>query len=55
MNGDDSEVILNESLAFLGEQPVIDDNIVHYGPLTLQIAQKVSLPTIEFLIPAEAP
>ncbi|KAG6861405.1 hypothetical protein C0995_000534 [Termitomyces sp. Mi166 len=37
---DDPEVILNESLAFLGGQPVVDDSVVYYGPLTLQIAQK---------------
>ncbi|KAG6810733.1 hypothetical protein H0H92_010563 [Tricholoma furcatifolium] len=37
---DDPEVILNEALAFLGGQPVVDENIVNYGPLTLQIAAK---------------
>ncbi|KAG6841044.1 hypothetical protein C0991_002352 [Blastosporella zonata] len=37
---DDPEDILNESLAFLGGNPVVDDNIVEYGPLSLQIAPK---------------
>ncbi|KAF5379052.1 hypothetical protein D9615_005990 [Tricholomella constricta] len=36
----DAEDILSESLAFLGGQPVIDDNVVTYGPLSLQIASK---------------
>ncbi|GLB42338.1 putative lysine methyltransferase [Lyophyllum shimeji] len=36
----DAEDILNESLAFLGGQPVIDDSVVNYGPLSLQIAPK---------------
>ncbi|KNZ78300.1 Putative nicotinamide N-methyltransferase, partial [Termitomyces sp. J132] len=39
---DDPEDILNDSLAFLGGQPVIDDSFVYYGPLTLQIAQKAN-------------
>ncbi|KAG6917117.1 hypothetical protein DXG01_003783 [Tephrocybe rancida] len=40
MHDDDPEDILNDSLAFLGGQPVIDDDIVRYGPLSLQIAPK---------------
>ncbi|KAF8068931.1 hypothetical protein FPV67DRAFT_1668980 [Lyophyllum atratum] len=35
-----SEDILNDSLAFLGGQPVIDDSVVNYGPLSLRIAPK---------------
>ncbi|KAG6856591.1 hypothetical protein H0H87_002797 [Tephrocybe sp. NHM501043] len=42
MNNDDPEDILNESLAFLGGKPVVDDNIINYGPLSLQIAPKTS-------------
>jgi hypothetical protein len=37
-----NEDILNDSLAFLGGDPVVDDNVVTYGPLTLTIAPKVS-------------
>lgn len=47
-----NEDILKDSLAFLGGDPVVDDNSVTYGPLTLTIAPKVSivLPTLSFAI-----
>ena len=38
-----TEDILNDSLAFLGGDPVVDSDIVCYGPLTLTIAPKVLL------------
>ena len=41
-NGEEStENILNDSLAFLGGNPVVDNDTVSYGPLTLTIAPKV--------------
>ncbi|KAF8903337.1 hypothetical protein CPB84DRAFT_1678048 [Gymnopilus junonius] len=39
-NGRDAEDILSESLEFLGGQPVIDDNIIRYGPLVLSLPPK---------------
>lgn len=36
----DAEDILSEALAFLGGKPVVDENLVHYGPLSLRIAPK---------------
>jgi hypothetical protein len=38
-----TEDILNDSLAFLGGDPVVDSDTVSYGPLTLTIAPKVPL------------
>ncbi|RDB29774.1 Protein N-methyltransferase NNT1 [Hypsizygus marmoreus] len=37
---ENSEDILNEALAFLGGEPVVDNDVVNYGPLTLRIAAK---------------
>ena len=39
---EDVEDILNKSLAFLGSEPVIDNDVVHYGQIRLRIAPKVS-------------
>jgi len=39
---EDAEDILNESLAFLGGEPVLDNDVVHYGQIRLRIAPKVS-------------
>jgi hypothetical protein len=36
-----TEDILSDSLAFLGGDPVVDNDSVHYGPLILTIAPKV--------------
>lgn len=41
-NVESAEDILSESLAFLGGEPVVDREIINYGPLTLGIAAKVS-------------
>lgn len=35
-----TEDILNDSLAFLGGDPVVNSDTVSYGPLTLTIAPK---------------
>lgn len=37
----DAEDILSESLEFLGGKPVIEEDIIHYGPLVLTVAPKV--------------
>lgn len=36
-----SEDILHDSLAFLGGKPVVDDELICYGPLRLTVAPKV--------------
>jgi hypothetical protein len=38
-----NEDILSEALEFLGGKPVIDDDIISYGPLKLTLAQKVRI------------
>jgi EEF1A N-terminal glycine/lysine methyltransferase len=43
MDIDEPEDILNDSLVFLGGNPVVDSDTVSYGPLTLTIAPKVLL------------
>lgn len=46
MAGDreDAEDILNDALAFLGGEPVVNDDSVRYGPLTISVAAKVYSP-----------
>lgn len=36
-----SEDILNDALSFLGGNPVVDDEVISYGPLRLTVAPKV--------------
>ena len=38
---DDYEDILKDSLEFLGGKPVIDEEVIKYGPLALTVAPKV--------------
>lgn len=39
----DHEDILSDALEFLGGKPVIDDDVIQYGPLQLTVASKVRL------------
>lgn len=36
-----SEDILSDALEFLGGQPAVEEDIIHYGPLVLTLAPKV--------------
>jgi hypothetical protein len=38
---ENSEDILNDALNFLGGTPVLEDDTIRYGPLTLTVAPKV--------------
>lgn len=38
---DNTEDIFNDSIAFLGGTPVVDCEIITYGPISLTIAPKV--------------
>lgn len=42
-NQEDAEDILHDALAFLGGEPVIDNDTVSYGEIVLTVAAKVSL------------
>ncbi|KAL0578874.1 hypothetical protein V5O48_003107 [Marasmius crinis-equi] len=40
MSSDSAEDILNDSLSFFGGKPVVDRDIISYGPLQLTVAPK---------------
>jgi nicotinamide N-methyltransferase len=40
MEPDNPEDILNDALALLGGNPVIQDEVIKYGPLELTVAPK---------------
>ncbi|KAK7033632.1 hypothetical protein VNI00_012632 [Paramarasmius palmivorus] len=40
MSSDNAEDILNDSLSFFGGKPVVDSDIISYGPLRLTVAPK---------------
>jgi len=46
----DIEGILSDSLEFLGGKPVVDDSVIHYGPLVLTLAPKVCLLLSSYLL-----